>query len=50
MGSKSLMYDANIARSDDFPSVDDSDDADDDDVIFPDDIDFELETEEKRVL
>jgi hypothetical protein len=44
------MYDANIARSDDFPSVVDSDDADDDDVIFPDDIDFELETEEKSVL
>jgi hypothetical protein len=44
------MYDANIARSDDFPSVVDNDDADDDDVIFPDDEDFELETDEKRVL
>ena len=50
MGSNSLMQEASIARSDDFPNVEDSDDDDDDVESFPDDADFELDTDEKRVL
>lgn len=50
IGSKSLMQDANIALSDDFPNVEDNDVDDDDAVILPE-ADLELDAEGKnRVL